>query len=209
MRAEGDLTHKGELRAAEILAAAVRCLGTDGYAATSLQRVADEARLSKRVVLYYYGSRAGLFDHVVRHIGDRLVQQLEESIVDLVEPEDLIERGFRTFWSAIATDRALLVAWLGLQTEALTNPEFLEPAGYITGRLRAFLGAVMDGVLERGLVLRLDRTTLEILVLATVQGLILNYVEGGDTPELQAAITAAESLLADAAFDPAQDAAEA
>ncbi len=202
MRADGDLTDKGTQRTSEILEAAVRCLSTDGFAATSLQRVADEAGVSKRVVLYYFGSRAGLFDHVVRHVGDRLVRQLEASIRDLEEPGDLIDRGFRTLWAAVATDRALLVAWLGLQAEALTNPEFREPAGYISARLRAFLRTVIDGILARGLRLRLDPVTLEVLVLATVQGLVLRYAEAGDSPELQAAISTAERYLADASFRP-------
>ncbi len=43
-----------------MLEAAIRCLGEDGYAATSLQRVADAAGVQKRMVLYYFESREHL-----------------------------------------------------------------------------------------------------------------------------------------------------
>jgi AcrR family transcriptional regulator len=77
------LTRKGSLRVREILDATVRCLARDGYAATSIQRVADEAHLHKRVVLYYCGSRVGLFDAVVRDLGDRLFDPLGRALTDL------------------------------------------------------------------------------------------------------------------------------
>ena len=54
MSAAGHLTDKGERRAMQILDAALRSLATCGYGQTSIQRVADEAAVQKRVVLYYF-----------------------------------------------------------------------------------------------------------------------------------------------------------
>lgn len=206
MRAEGDLTKKGAMRANEILEAALRCLARDGFAATSLQRVADEAGLHKRAVIYYYDSRAGLFDHVVQHVGGRFIQQLEASVRDLEEPTDIVEQGFEAVWAAITTDRALLVAWFGLQAESITNPDFRGAAQYITAGFRSVVSSLIDDALARGRVLRLDRAALEVLVLANVQGLILGYLDGGDTDELHRAIATVQRLLANVSLateDPA------
>lgn len=188
MRAEGELTRKGERRALEILDAALRCLARDGYSATSIQRVADEAGLHKRVVLYYYGSREGLFDHVVRHLGGRLFDDLEEALFGLEEPDDIVERGYETLWNAITTDHALLVAWFGLRAEAITNTALESTAGYISERLRALVSTLIDNVLSQGRTLLIGRGSLEVLILAGLQGLILEYLERGETRELNEAI---------------------
>ena len=188
MRAEGELTRKGERRALEILDAALRCLARDGYSATSIQRVADEAGLHKRVVLYYYGSREGLFDQVVRHLGGRLFDDLEEALAGLEEPSDIVELGYQKLWDGITTDRALLVAWSGLRAEAITNPA-LEPAAlYISGRFRSLVSAQIDDLLARGRTLIIGRGSLEVLILAGLQGLVLEYLERGETRELKEAI---------------------
>ncbi|MGK2937645.1 MAG: TetR/AcrR family transcriptional regulator [Solirubrobacteraceae bacterium] len=195
MRADGDLTRKAEQRATAILDAALRCLAHDGFAATSLQRVADEAGLNKRAVIYYYDTREGLFLHVVEHVGGRFITQLENAVLGLEEPSDIVERGFETFWAAITTDRALLVAWFGLQAESITNPALRGAARYISTRFRDLVSRIIDDAIGRGRILLLDRASLEVLILANVQGLILNYLEDGDTPELHTAINTVQTAL--------------
>lgn len=70
-------TTKGVQQSEIIVAAAVRCLARDGYSASSIARIADEAGVQKRMVLYYFKSREQLFDVVIRRIGDRLIGQVE------------------------------------------------------------------------------------------------------------------------------------
>lgn len=188
MRVRGDLTRKGERRAQEILDAALRCLARDGFAATSIQRVADEAGLHKRVVIYYYGSREGLFGGVIRYLGDQLFDQLEAALAGLEEPADIVERSYSELWGAITTDRALLVAWFGLRAEAITNPILQSTANYITDRFRALVSGLIDDMLARGRVLLIGRDSLEVLILACLQGLILDFLERGETPALHEGI---------------------
>jgi AcrR family transcriptional regulator len=197
------LSAKGERHAAQILDAAVRCLARDGYAATSLQRVADEAGLGKRTVIYYYGTREGLFDHVVRKLADQLVDQLKQAIGDAEEPADMIARGFGPLWAAITEDRALLVAWLGLVAESITNPALRDASSSIAQGFRDLLSALLDDALARGRTLRLERGSLEILVLAGMRGLILEYLERGPSPELELAISDFQRMLGDVTLPPA------
>ncbi|MGK2937654.1 MAG: TetR/AcrR family transcriptional regulator [Solirubrobacteraceae bacterium] len=184
MRTVTGRSRKGEQRAETIIDAALRCLARDGYAATSLQRVGDESSLGKRAVVYYFGSRDGLFDHVVRVVGGRLVDQLEQSVLGLEDPADIVARGFERMWEAITSDRALLVAWFGLRTEAITNDGLRPAANYITDRMRAVIAMLIDNALARGRVLHMRRPALDVLILAGIQGLILEYVERGSTPDL-------------------------
>lgn len=188
VRAEGPLSRKGERHSQRIVDATLRCLARDGYAATSLQRVADEAGLGKRAVIYYFGTREGLFDHVVRQLGDRLLEQLEDAVAGFEEPADIISRGFAELWAAITSDRALLIAWFGLVGESITNPALQGAATYITDRIRLLVASLIDDALARGRVLHIERASLEVQILASVRGLILEYLERGDTPGLRQAI---------------------
>lgn len=188
MHVRGDLTRKGERRVEQILDAALRCLARDGYASTSIQRVADEAGLHKRVVLYYYGSREGLFGGVIRHLGDRLFDTLEAALAGLEEPADIVQRSYAELWGAVTTDRALLVAWFGLRAEAITDPVLRPSANYITDRFRGLVSRQIDDLLARGRVLLIGRDSLEVLILACLQGLILDYLERGETAALSEGI---------------------
>lgn len=195
MRADGGLTRKGDLRANEILGAALRCLARDGFAATSLQRVADEAGTSKRAVVYYYGSREGLFTHVAQQVGDRLVDRLSEAVNGLETPEEIVDGSFRALWEAITTDRPLLIAWFGLHAESITNAKLQEAAGSITSRLIELIGRLIDRLILRGYTLRVDRGVMETLTLVSIQGLAHTYLDLGDTPRLHDAIATVQGLL--------------
>lgn len=202
MRPSEDLTKKGQRRVEEIIEATLTCLARDGYAQTSLQRVANEAGMHKRAVLYYYGTREQLFDTVVRRLGTRLFDQMEQELSSLDEPAAIIEQGYATLWAAVTTDRALLVAWFGLRAEAVTNPTLAVTANYIVDRFRALVARLIDDLVARGRHLRVERGSLEVLVLACTQGLILDYLERGETPELRAAISDFQSWLATVTFQP-------
>ena len=136
MSTPAHLTSKGDARARLIIDATLRCLATDGYAGVSIQRIADEAGIPKRSVLYYYGSRDQLFAHVVPAIVTRFVEQIQASVAGLDSAPAIVDAGFHALWDALTRDRGLLIAWFGLQTEAITNPALQPVAEAATGRLR-------------------------------------------------------------------------
>lgn len=199
VRAEKDLTAKGQRRAQEILDAALRCLARDGFAGTSMQRVADEAGVPKRAVVYYFATREGLMEHVVEYVGGQFVDRVEEAIADLEDPADIVERGFEAMWHAITTDRGLLAAWFGLLAESITNPDFRGALAYLSDRSDALFARLVDAQRARGNRLRLDRDVLRVLIQSTIQGLIVYYLDRGDSPELRAAIRDFQGFLTNVA----------
>lgn len=202
MPQKATLTRKGERTSRQILEAAIRCVARDGLAASSMQRIADEAGVGKRAVIYYYGTREGLLDAVIRHVGDRMLVELEEAVAGIEDPAEIVSRGFEVVWGAITTDRALLAAWFGLHAESVTNPEFRGSASYISDRLERIVADLIDAQLARGRVLRVDREALRVLVVANVQGLTTYFLEHGDVPALRAAITEFQQFLAAVAAPP-------
>lgn len=196
MRPIAPPTAKGARHAQAILDATLRCLGRDGYHATSLARIAQEAGTQKRMISYYYGTREQLIEHAIRHLGDRLISQLTQAVQGLEEPAEIIATGFQQFWSALTTDRALLVAYFGLTAEAITNPNLKPATAYITDRLRELIATQIQAAKARGRRILADEQSLIVLIIATVQGLILDYLERGHTPQLQKAINDFQAGLA-------------
>lgn len=199
---KGTLTRKGERTSRQILEAAVRCVARDGLPSTSMQRIADEAGVGKRAVIYYYGTREGLLDAVIRHVGDGMLNQLEQSVGGIEDPAEIVARGFEVVWGAITTDRALLAAWFGLHAESVTNAAFRDSASYISDRLERIVDTLIDTQITRGRVLQVDRAALRVLVVSNVQGFATYYLEHGDVPRLRAAIGEFRQFLTTVAAPP-------
>lgn len=178
-----------------ILAAAVRCLARDGYSASSISKIAAEAGVQKRMVLYYFGSREVLFDAVVQRIGDQLLAQLEEALEGLEDPVDIVSVGFDQIWGHITSDRALLAAYFGLVTESVTDPHLRKSVGYINEGYRRLIRRLAADMASRGRRLAIDEQALTVLIVAGIQGLTLEFLERGDTPALRSAIEVFQAWL--------------
>lgn len=187
MRA-GPVTPKGARQEQAILEATLRCLGRDGYSATSLQRIADEAGVGKRMVLYYFRDREELLERAVMILGDRLLSQVAEAVAGLEEPADIVAAGFDRVWSAITGDRALLSAYFGLVAESVTNPELQAATRHVNEGFRALIAQLVAEGRGRGRRLRMEQESLTVLIVAGIHGLTLEYLQRGETPALSRAI---------------------
>ncbi len=188
-------TPKGARQAQEILDAALRCLGRDGFSATSLSRVADEAGVSKRMVLYYFDSREALFDQLAESIGERLITALDDAIDGLEDPAEAVTAGFSEMWTAITADRALLVALFGVTTEAVTDARLDRTVSNFKDRFRDLLRKQLDLARANGRRITVDDDIAVTAVLAGFLGLALEWLERGDTPELEKTIGAFQAML--------------
>jgi AcrR family transcriptional regulator len=188
-------TPKGARQAEAILEAAITCLGRDGYAASSLQRIADEAGVGKRAVIYYFDNRENLVEQVVRRISDRLLTQVAEALEDVEEPADIVQIGFDRIWTQLTSDRALLAAYYGLVAEAVTNEDIKRHTRIFTDGYRTLLGGVAADMEARGRQLAIDPTVITEIIIAGIQGLNLTWLENGTTPALEQAIVEFQTWL--------------
>jgi len=167
-----------------------------------MQRVADEAGVGKRAVIYYFKTREGLLNAVVRQVGDLMLDRLDQAVSELDEPADIVERGFDVVWEAVTTDRALLVAWFGLNAEAVTNRDLRAAANYIGDRLEGIATRLIDGQVARGRILRVEPAALSVLIVANVQGLAAYFLQYGDGTALRSAIQEFQTFLSTVATPP-------
>jgi AcrR family transcriptional regulator len=195
MAAERSLTAKGSRQAEAIVDAAIRCLGRDGYSGTSLQRVADEAGVQKRMVVYYFGSRHGLIARVVERIADRFLTEVEETFQGLHDPGQVLDAGLEVLWRQLSADRAMQAAYFGLVAESATDPAIRASLAALRDRGRVLVHRVLDDLEAAGHRLTMDRDLLLLAANAGVHGLGLELLERGETRELELAVALLRAAL--------------
>ena len=188
MARSGSITPKRERQEQAILEATLRCLGRDGYAATSLHRIAEEAGTHKRMVLYYFRDREQLLERTVVMLGDRLLSEVAVAVGGLEERADVGAAGFDWFWSATPVERGLLLAYRWLMAESVTDPKLQAATGHINEGFRAIIGKLIADAQRRGRGLLMDKESLIVLIIAGIHGLTLEYVQRGESPALTRAI---------------------
>lgn len=189
-------TSKGVRQSQEILDAALRCLGRDGYASTSLARVAEEAGVSKRMVLYYFDSRETLFVQLTKSIGDKLLAMLEGAVAGIQDPGEVTQAAFERMWSAVTADRALLIALFGVSIESVTDERLAEAVADFKESFRELLRKQLVDARAHGRRIVVDDDVAVTATMTGFFGLAFEWLETGDTPELQQTIAGYQQMVA-------------
>jgi TetR/AcrR family transcriptional regulator len=64
-----------------ILLCALKLFASRGYDAVGVQEIANKARITKPTLYYYYGSKSGLLEAILKEYGDQLETMISEASV--------------------------------------------------------------------------------------------------------------------------------
>jgi AcrR family transcriptional regulator len=168
-----------------ILEAAFEVLKRDGYAGLTTAKVAAASGQNKALIAYYYGSKQGLVAAVARRVSERIT---EEVLGGLGEPgtlDELVGELATGVWNAMDRDEGLQRVYFDLASQSIVDRE----VGRIMSEmkeghraiLRELLRGIDDGPADR------DLDAVAIYLVAGLEGLSLERLERGDTPELRRA----------------------
>ena len=183
-------TPKGERVATAILDAAIETIADEGCTGASLQRIADRAAVDKRVLRYYFGDRDGVLAAVVDRVGDRMLGAAEEALADVVDPDRGFALGFGVLWDTVVASPRLHRTYFDLVTTALSDPELNARVVEIRERFSRLIEERAVAAEAHGWVWTMDRAAMNGLVIAGLQGLTLDYLQRGPTPQLEVALRA-------------------
>ncbi|OGA69501.1 MAG: hypothetical protein A3G83_01230 [Betaproteobacteria bacterium RIFCSPLOWO2_12_FULL_68_20] len=158
-----------EPRRDEVLDAAARLFARDGYAATSVRALADEAGFTKAGLYYHVRGKEELLAAICAESIEAILQDVERAVVDGAEPAQqlaaIIDAHVRFFHQH--PDRLTV---LNQEMGRLSAPRRRK----IVRLERRYLG-LLRSVLERGMksgaLVRLDPTVSAFLLLSLVNGL--------------------------------------
>jgi TetR/AcrR family transcriptional repressor of bet genes len=133
------VTRIKDLRRQELLSAAFEVLKRDGLSATTIDKIAVEAELSKGIIHHYFGDKHGLIIAVMRHIHAQRRNEIMERLRTARSPSERI-------WSVVSVnlgERYLNYdtcnIWISFISEAFANPDFSRLQKVIRKRERSNL----------------------------------------------------------------------
>lgn len=150
----------------EILAAAERVFARYGYRGASLQAIAEQAGLPKSNVLYYMGSKRGLYVRLLERMMERWNALLDDISVE-DDPAEVLEAFIR---SKMQLSRRHPEGSRLFAAEILGGAPFLQE--YLRGELRDWVQArarIFEQWAERGLMDPVDPVWLIFLIWSATQ----------------------------------------
>ena len=164
-----------------ILEAAIEVLKADGYAGLTIAKVAARAGESKPLVTYHYGSKQGLVQAAGRTIAEMITDEVLAA-VDGAETVGSVIRGVaRGVERVLDRDERVARLYFDLAAVSVVDPEIRGTIAEVNEQWRVVLMRLLneasDGLPPAG------ARVLTVMVIAGMQGLTLERIERGATPE--------------------------
>ncbi len=174
----GNEFKKSQATRTRILEAAIECLATVGYHATSTTTVAKQAGLTRAAMLYHFPNRMALIEAVVKYVTRRRVEIQEEVQVDLPRDEFFNRTSLDSQWEQLQTREFFAFSELAMasRTDAELNKVF-RPAMQSFDKARREMAhhlAAKEVKEDPGFDLRRDITRFALEGLAQQDGITFN-----------------------------------
>jgi len=165
-----------------VLAGALEVLKRDGYAGLTTAKVAAASAQSKALIGYHFGSKQGLVAAVAREVADEITGEVLGGIGQPRDAQALVAGTVNGIWRVIDRDEGLARVYFDLAAQAAVEA----PAREIMAEMKAgFREVIVDLLAE------LDdppprrrRVPLAVVLVAGIEGLALERLDRGETPEL-------------------------
>jgi TetR/AcrR family transcriptional regulator, transcriptional repressor of bet genes len=168
-----------------ILDAAIEVLKAEGYAGLTIAKVAAQAGESKPLVAYHFGSKQGLVQASGRAVAELITAEALAAVEGATTVEEVIRGAAEGIEKLLDRDERLARLYFDLAAVSVVDPG-----------IRATITEVNDGWREVFVELFGNATdgpstaearVLALMVNAGIQGLALERIERGPTPDLKRA----------------------
>ena len=168
-----------------ILAAALDVLKSDGYAGLTTSKVAARSGQNKALIAYHFGSKQGLVAAVAREVSAAITEELLGGIGDPQTAEELARGIVQGLGRIMARDEGLARLYFDLASQSIVDEEVGSIMREMKAGYRIVLGELVARVADGPPRADLDAAT--ILFIAGLEGLALEQLARGESPELRRA----------------------
>lgn len=81
-----------------------------GYAEASVDRIADQAGLTKGAIYYHFGGKEGLFEAALRDVQRDIVERIEARAITAADPSEVVVAGCNAFLDVALDDELRQIA---------------------------------------------------------------------------------------------------
>ena len=164
-----------------ILEAAIEVLKSDGYAGLTIAKVAARAGESKPLVAYHFGSKQGLVQAAGREIAEMITEGVLDSIDGATTVEEVIRGAASGVERVLDRDDRVARLYFDLAAVSVVDPGIRGTIAEVNEQWRAVLTRLLTEASD-GLP-RARARVLTVMVVAGLQGMTLERIERGATPE--------------------------
>ncbi len=180
-----------------ILAAALETLLAEGYAGLTTAKVAVRAGESKALIAYHFGSKEGLVAAAASELGERITAEVLEGIGSARSVAGIVAGIGDAIQRILDRDERVARSYFDLNAVSVVEDEVRLALRSVKERWRQVLG---DRLAQAGVPPTRLRTA-TVFVIAGFEGLALERLERGETPELGRARRLFVRTAADAISD--------
>jgi AcrR family transcriptional regulator len=168
-----------------ILAAALEVLKRDGYAGLTTAKVAAASGQNKALIGYHFGSKQGLVASVAEELRETVTAEVLSGLGEPRTASELVKALADGVWRVMERDEGLQRVYFDLASQSAVEADvqaiMRETKQGFRSTLRELLGAIEDGPAKR------DLDAVATYLIAGIEGLALERLDGGQTPELERA----------------------
>jgi AcrR family transcriptional regulator len=164
-----------------ILEAAIEVLKADGYAGLTIAKVAARAGESKPLVAYHFGSKEGLVGAAGRAIAELITNEVLAAIDGATTVEAVIRGVDAGVERVLDDDERVARLYFDLAAVSVVDPEVRRTIAEVNEQWREVLLRQLTEASD-GLS-RARARVLTVMVIAGMQGMTLERIERGATPE--------------------------
>ena len=164
-----------------ILDAAIEVLKADGYAGLTLAKVAARAGESKPLVAYHFGSKQGLVSAAGRSIAEMITEEVLSAIDGATTVEAVVSGVDVGVERVLDEDERVARIYFDLAAVSVVEPEVRRTIAEVNEQWREVLVRLLTEASD-GLSPARARV-LTVMVVAGMQGMTLERIERGPSPE--------------------------
>lgn len=164
-------------REMEIIRSAYRTMARRGSHRMSLQEVADEAGVSKALVLYHFGSRDALLFAAMKWALERTEERIRGGLDPSDDPRDQVTALIDAIWVEPEANREFYLFYLDLVEHAGRAPGFESLSSMLDEIINGLFGEVIGDGCRDGVFDVPDVTVAAAQMRALIEGMFLQWIQ--------------------------------
>lgn len=170
-----------------ILEACLETLKESGLAGLSIAKVAACAGESKALISYHFGSKHGLIAAAANELGEEITREILGGLEGARSTAEVVGGAAGGLWQLLDRDERLARVYFDLNAVSVVDPAVRETLRTIKDRWRAVLAGLLAGASGSRHLSEPETAAACTLIIAGLEGLCLERIERGPTPELERA----------------------
>jgi len=134
-----------------LLDTAFRCLARYGFSGTTMERMAEEAGVSKGTLTYYFKNKEDITCRIASHLAAGFFGEVRQALQGLNDPRERLIRAIELLWTGYMGQPELITGYYDLWAQSFFHPALKEQVVAIyTDFRRIFLDELVRLSAEAG-----------------------------------------------------------